>query len=81
MCFYVLCIQIILLYVQIYLFNDSADWWIFLIGVASLFPPHQFLYPTNKFLHCNFLDKGRYDCARDNRTSFILPRSMQNRAQ
>lgn len=27
MCFYVLCIQIILLYVQIYLFNDSADWW------------------------------------------------------
>ena len=45
MCFYVLCIQIILLYVQIYLFNDSADWWdLFNWGRLPISSPPVFIF-------------------------------------
>ncbi len=45
---------------QIYLFNDSADWWDFLIGAASLFPSTGFYHVTKKFLDCNFLKTFLY---------------------
>jgi hypothetical protein len=57
MCFYVLCIQIILLYVQIYLLTIRPTGGILFNWSRLPIPAHQFLLFNKEILNCNFLEE------------------------